>query len=107
MRKIVVSFDALEKRKRKENKPVAMKDMVENLEKLRTKSGSTGVHFTMNNIHQTKGLTAVLAVYKDEQPVHQVLDKLYKWADETGQEDVKRKMDELKQDMKWNEDNPV
>ena len=70
------------------------------------KTESTDVHFTMNNIQHTKGLIAVVSVYDGIKPAQMVLKELYEWA-ENNNEEVKNLIEKLKQDMTWNEENPV
>lgn len=75
---------------------------VDQMKKLETPQ----VHFTANNIKNTKGLTSVISVYDQQKPSHMVLEELYEWADNNNKE-VKELIDKLRSDMGWNEKNPV
>ncbi|MCY8466427.1 hypothetical protein [Bacillus atrophaeus] len=75
---------------------------VDQMKKLETPQ----VHFTANNIKNTKGLTSVISVYDQQKPAHMVLEELYEWADNNNKE-VKELIDKLRSDMGWNEKNPV
>ena len=65
--------------------------------------GGSEAHITANNIHNEEGTTAVLSVYKGVRPSHMVLDELYEWGEEMGNQALVDKIEELGCDMSWNE----
>lgn len=75
------------------------------VEKMKNLEASDG-HFTMANVTHTKGITAVLSVYDNIKPAQMILEELYEWAEHNNKE-VKELIDKLKEDMTWNEENPV
>ena len=65
--------------------------------------GGAEAHMTAENIHNEEGTTAVLSVYKGVKPSHMVLEELYEWAEEKGDQTLVDKIEELGNDMSWNE----
>lgn len=75
------------------------------VEEMRRVEGNS-MEFTMNNMQRTKGLTGVVAVYEGTKPAHLVVEELYAWAKEND-EDLRKRIEAIEQDMSWNEENPV
>lgn len=69
-------------------------------------AGATDGYFIMHNIRHTKGITAVISVYANIKPAHEVLEELYKWA-EINNSEVKELIEKIGKDMSWNDGNPV
>lgn len=69
--------------------------------------GAPEAHMTINNIKHIEGLTTVISVYDKQKPAHMVLEELYEWAEESEMSIIKRKIEELCDDMSWNEENPL
>lgn len=66
-------------------------------------TGSESVVFNANNIFNTNGLTASIAVYNSIKPAQDILDELVEWAEKHDPKLVER-IETIKTDMSWNVD---
>ncbi|APZ82641.1 hypothetical protein HWB07_gp129 [Bacillus phage vB_BsuM-Goe3] len=69
--------------------------------------GASEGHACFNNILRTKGITAVLGVYNQQKPAHMVIEELLDWAVKNDKPEIVDLIEELQQDMSWNEGNPI
>lgn len=82
------------------NEIVIIKNLVKQVQEL-----NAGVaHLQLSNIEGIQGMTAIISVYDGQKPAHMVLDELVQWAEGRGMHMLIEKIEQLEQDMEWNEE---
>jgi hypothetical protein len=78
-----------------------VKKTVEILVTQMKKLNATDAHFTLENIHETQNLTAVVSIYDKLKPDHMVVAELVAWSEENDPE-LEKRIQAIRNDMSWN-----
>lgn len=74
-----------------------MKEMIDTLYQQVKETNAGECHIVLEGIKKDENATAVVSVYYGQRPAHNVLDKLWNWAEEKNLGDVMDKIKELEE----------